>query len=188
MKKTPKICGIVAVGPDNIIGCDGRLPWHSVHDMYYFKQTTMGYPCIFGKNTYENLPKKPLPGRLNVICSSSYQIKRDGDVLYVPSLEEAIKQCGNAERVFICGGAALYKYALEHDLIDTMYLTRIVILNDKLKKQITKNPKANTYFPYKFDWNKWILYSQSWYRNTGILPGKESPDLKAYFYEYKRVR
>lgn len=187
MSKKPVVCGIVAVGPDNIIGHKGTLPWHSKHDFHFFKHTTMGYPCIFGKNTYESLPKKPLPGRLNVVCSSSYQIKRDGDVLYVPSLEEAIKQCGNAERIFICGGASLYKYALERDLIDVMYVTRIRMLDKDAKKQITSNPAVNTYFPYKFTWRGWKVDSKLYNLYNPSLPA-ELPGVRAYFFEYTRVR
>jgi dihydrofolate reductase len=185
LSKKPVVCGIVAVGPNNIIGCDNSMPWHSRRDMAYFRQTTMGHPCIFGKNTYENLPIKPLPGRLNIVCSSSYKIERKGDVLYVPSLEEAIKQCGNTGRVFVCGGAVLYKYALEHNLIDVMFLTRIHILDEALKKQITDGSQFRTYFPYKFDWRQWNLYSV-WDRSS--LSVQEKQNIKAYFYKYERIK
>ena len=186
MNKKPVVCGIVAVGPYNVIGLNGQLPWHSVRDMHFFKQTTMGYPCIFGKTTYENLKKKPLPGRLNIVCSSSYKIERDGDVLRVPSLEEAIKQCGNVGRVFVCGGAVLYKYALEHDLIDIMYVTRIH--DEQLKQQILANPDDFTYFPCKLDWREWSMRGTLFGYNNPYLP-KESSNVKAYFYKYeKRAR
>ena len=147
----------------------------------------MRYPCIFGKNTYENLPIKPLLGRLNIVCSSSYKIEKDGDVLRVPSLEEAIKQCGNTERVFVCGGASVYKYALEHDLIDIMYLTRIRFLDESLKKQILVNETLNTYFPYKFDYRGWKLeYTIECNKEPSSL--LEMPNVKAYFFKYTRVR
>lgn len=188
MNKKPVICGIVAVGPDNIIGCAGHMPWHSKQDLHYFKTMTMGYPCIFGKTTYENLPIKPLPGRLNIVCSSSYKIEQDGDVVHVPSLEEGIKYCGNVSRVFICGGAVLYKYALDKDLIDVMYLTRIHVSDEKLKQYIQKNKKLNTYFPYeKLDWHKWRL-SSSWYNRAKNIKPEELPGIKNCFFEYTRVR
>ena len=192
------ICGIVAVGPNNVIGRDGAMPWHSKQDFWHFKHVTMGCPCIFGKTTYENLPKKPLPGRLNIVCSSSYKIERQGDVIRVPSLEEAIKQSAKGQtsfvpgvgivmydfhRVFICGGAVLYKYALDHDLIDVMYVTKIH--NEQLEKEVRENPNAFTCLPYKFDKSKWrktrIRYQKQ------LLP-EETSATKAVFYKYSRTR
>lgn len=179
------VCGIVAVGPDNVIGCGGVMPWHSKQDLFHFKTITMGYPCVFGKNTYENLPIKPLPGRLNIVCSSSYKIEKYGDVLHVPSLEDAIKQCGNMERVFVCGGAVLYNYALEHDLIDVMYVTQIHLFDEKAKKQIQNSKNTNTYFKYDFDNSKWRRYDIQY--AEGLLP-PEIPNIKAFFYKYVRLR
>lgn len=185
MANKPIVCGIVAVGPDNLIGHAGIMPWHSRQDLYVFKQLTMGHPCIFGKTTYENLPIKPLPGRLNIVCSRSYKIEQIDNVLRVPSLEDGIKQCGNTERVFICGGAVLYDYALKHDLIDIMYLTQIYLFDENLKKQIENNKKLNTYFKYNFDNSKWRMYDMAYAENT--LP-MENPNIKAFFYKYVRLR
>ncbi len=176
------ICGIVAIGPNNVIGRDGKMPWHSKKDLAYFKQTTMNYPCIFGKTTYDNLAIKPLPGRLNIVCSSSYKIEQKDNVLRVPSLEEAIKYCGNTERVFVCGGAVVYKYALDKDLIDVMYVTEI---HDKqLEQDVRENPDAFTYFPCVFDRSKWRK-SKVCYR--GVLP-EDTSVTKAIFYRYTRIR
>lgn len=185
MIKKPLVCGIVAVGPNGIIGCGMHMPWHSKQDLFHFKNTTMGWPCIFGKNTYDNLSIKPLPRRLNIVCSSSYQIAKQGDVLRVPSLEEAIKQCGNTDRVFVCGGAVLYNYALKNDLIDVMYLTQIYLYDEKLKKQIEHSKETNTYFQYSFSDDKWRKYDIPYPEN--ILPA-ENPGIKAFFYKYVRVR
>lgn len=186
IEKRPVVCGIVAVGPNNIIGHNGVLPWHSRQDFYHFKQKTMGYPCVFGKNTYENLPKKPLPGRLNIVCSSSYNFEISDGVIHVPSLEDAIKQCQGDERIFVCGGAMLYKYALEHDLIDVMYLTRICMYDKDAEKQITEKPSLNTYFPYKFSYRNWKM-DNIWYNYRTDFP-KELPGVQAAFFKYTRIR
>lgn len=177
------ICGIVALGPNNVIGHNGVMPWHSRQDFYHFKNMTMGKPCIFGKNTYENLPKKPLPGRMNIVCSSLYKTEQIDGCLHVPSLEEAIKQCGNTDLVFICGGAVLYKYALDKDLIDIMYVTEIQ--TEGLVKEIKANPDAYTYFNYNFDSKKW-LKTQIYYP-SGFLP-EENFGTRALFYKYTRTR
>ena len=181
MQNRPIIYGIVAIGPNNVIGRDNIIPWHSRRDFFHFKRTTMGAPCIFGKNTYDGLSKKPLPGRLNIVCSRSYKTEEIEGVLHVPSLEEAIKQCGNVERVFVCGGAFLYNYALKNDLIDIMYLTRID--DAQLKSEIDKNPKAYTYFDYDFN-------TPNWQRQTILYPSNILPprDLNLHFLKYTRTR
>lgn len=185
MQCKPTICGIVALGPNNVIGRDGVMPWHCSDDLRVFKYLTMGSPCIFGKTTYDNLPLKPLPGRLNIVCSRSYNTEQIDGALHVPSLEEAIYQCGNVQRVFICGGAVLYKYALDNDLIDTMYVSRIFGWN--LKQAINQNPGAYTYFNYQFDVSKWIGGRIDFPPHVFQYPNK-TLGTYATFYRYDRFR
>ena len=52
---------IVAVAKNNVIGRDGALPWHLPSDLKHFKKTTMGYPLIMGRKTYDSIGR-PLPG------------------------------------------------------------------------------------------------------------------------------
>lgn len=185
--KKQTICAIVAVGPDNVIGLDGGMPWHSKQDFYHFKTMTIGNPCIFGKTTFFNLPKYPLPKRPNIVCSSSYKNELNGDVYYASSLESALKHCVEYSQVFICGGGALYKYALTQDLIDIMYLTKIA--SPELVKQIAQNPNAYARFPFDittfFNAPKWsseqIIYPD------GVLPA-EHPGVVAQFLKYTRNR
>ena len=181
--KQPIICGIVAIGPNNVIGHNGSMPWHSRQDFYHFKNKTMGFPCVFGKNTYDGLPIKPLPGRLNIVCSSSYKLESIDDVLHVPSLEQAIKQCGNTDQIFICGGGVLYKYALDKDLIDIMYVTQIQSAG--LAEEVKRNPDAYTYFNYSFEYPKWMKTRIDY--PPRLLP-TEDFGTRALFYKYTRLR
>ena len=47
-----EVCAIFAIGPDNVIGIEDKMPWHSRQDFYHYKKTTMGYPCLFGDRTF----------------------------------------------------------------------------------------------------------------------------------------
>ena len=188
MKSTNQtICAIVAVGPDNVIGLGGGMPWHSKQDFYHFKKMTIGNPCIFGKTTYFNLPKRPLPKRPNIICSSSYHDEVIDDCYCASSLESALKYCYGFQNIFICGGGALYKYAFNQDLIDITYLTKID--SPELSKQIAQNPNAYTRFPFDitafFNTPKWspeqIIYP------SGVLP-VENSGILAQFFKYTRNR
>ena len=187
MIQKQNISAIVAVGPDNVIGLNGVMPWHSRQDFYHFKKMTIGNPCIFGKTTFFNLPKHPLPKRLNIICSSSYQDELIEDCFFASSLENAIKYCYGLPQVFVCGGGALYKYSFDKDLIDTVYLTQIS--SPCLSWSVAKNPGAFTRFPFDistyFDSNKWsneqIVYP------SGVLP-VETSCVTTEFFKYVRTR
>jgi len=65
-----------------------------------------------GRKTWESLPKKPLPGRLNIIISRSLAAGAASDAIVLPSLQEAVQHCADHEKIFICGGASIYREAL----------------------------------------------------------------------------
>ncbi len=186
-KNTPEICAITAVGPKNVIGLNGTMPWHSRQDFYHFIKLTTGYPVIFGKNTFFNLPKYPLPKRLNIVCSSAYKNENLGDFVCVPSLEAAFEYCKGFDKLFICGGAGLYKYALDKDYIDTMYFTRLT--EPTLSAQIIKNPTEFICFPID---TKVLFSSPKWsceriFYPPDVLPLEQS-DIVVEFFKFTRIR
>ena len=157
MEHAPEIIIIAAMAENRVIGKDGALPWSLREDMIRFRELTLGHPCVMGRKTWESLPKRPLPGRLNIVISSRGPAVLAGDrggggvdrrpleegqrpaesegrqaglpakpegrrepgwpgspeeVLTVSSLGEAIRRCGDCGKVFICGGASVYREAL----------------------------------------------------------------------------
>jgi len=62
---------IVAMAENRVIGRDNAMPWSIKGNLAHFKEMTMGWPCIMGRKTWESLPKKPLPGRLNIVISGT---------------------------------------------------------------------------------------------------------------------
>lgn len=116
-----KISIIAALGQNNVIGKDNKLPWHLPADFKRFKQLTMGKPIILGSRTFESIGK-PLPGRINIILTRN-NCSRRPDVLFASSLEEAVALSQNHEELMICGGASVYKQFLP--LATKMYLTLI---------------------------------------------------------------
>ncbi|MDR2608402.1 MAG: dihydrofolate reductase [Treponema sp.] len=112
---------IAAMAENRIIGRDGRLPWSISEDMKHFRELTRGWPCIMGRKTWESLPKKPLPGRPNIVVSKS--LARSSEAAVFPSLEEALKQYRDSAKVYICGGGMLYREAMEY--ADSIELTLI---------------------------------------------------------------
>ena len=63
---------IAAMAENRVIGKNNVIPWSVKEDMARFRQLTSGWPCVMGRKTWESLPKKPLPGRLNVIISGKF--------------------------------------------------------------------------------------------------------------------
>jgi dihydrofolate reductase len=113
---------IVAVSRNGVIGRDGGLPWHVSSDLKRFKAMTMGKPVIMGRKTWESLPKKPLPGRRNIVITRQADYAAPGaDV--VESAAAALELCSEAPEVAVIGGGEIYR--MFWDQADRLYLTEI---------------------------------------------------------------
>jgi dihydrofolate reductase len=102
---------IAAIAANNIIGNRGKIPWHISEDFKRFKRLTLGHPVIMGRRTYESLPLKPLPGRLNIVITGKAGFEAEG-VTTAPSLKEAIAQYASREKLFLIGGEQVYRDGL----------------------------------------------------------------------------
>ena len=104
---------IAAVAENRVIGKDNALPWSLPEDMAHFRKLTMGWPCVMGRKTWESLPRRPLPGRLNIIVSKTLRggSSANDDVKIFSSLPAAIAHCAAYQKIFICGGASIYAEA-----------------------------------------------------------------------------
>ena len=66
-------------------------------------------------------------------------------VLVAHSVEEALAIAGGDPEPFIGGGAEIYRIALERDLVDRLFLTRV-----------HAEVEGDTVFP-EVDWDRWLL-------------------------------
>lgn len=120
----PCISMIAAVAKkDRAIGKDNALLWHIPEDFQHFKKMTSGHAIIMGENTFKSIGKA-LPNRTNIVLSLSPDFAPEG-CLVVRSLDEALAaaQEYEAEEIFICGGASIYKQFIP--LADRLYLTLV---------------------------------------------------------------
>jgi len=140
---------IVAVSENGVIGRDGGLPWRLSADLKHFKKTTMGHHLVIGRRTWDEVGK-PLPGRTMVVVTRNRRFA-PADVLVAHSLEEALDITGDDDEPFIGGGAHIYRMALENDLVDRIYLTRIHADVD-----------GDTFFP-EVDLEMWELVSEEYH-------------------------
>jgi dihydrofolate reductase len=100
---------VVAVAQNGVIGKDGAIPWHISDDMKRFKALTLGHTVVMGRKTWDSLPKKPLPGRINVVVTRQEDWQADGAVR-ASSLGHAT--AGTSGTVMVIGGAEIYERAL----------------------------------------------------------------------------
>lgn len=131
--RRPHLISVASVGLNNELGRDGDLCWHISEDLRHFKELTMGGAVIMGRKTWESLPKKPLPGRLNIVVTGRPEFNEPG-ALRAGSLEEALSMADDRE-IFIIGGESIYRQAMP--FVDRLELTRIY----------AAEPAADKYFP-----------------------------------------
>lgn len=100
---------VVAIAENGVIGKDGKIPWHISEDLKRFKAMTMGRTVVMGRKTWDSLPRKPLPGRINVVLTRQKGWKADGAVA-VASLDETIRTA--SDDIMVIGGGEIYRQAL----------------------------------------------------------------------------
>lgn len=115
---------IAAMTKKGVIGKEGKIPWDIPEDLKLFKKITSGSIVIMGRKTFESL-KRPLPNRKNYVVSKSIkESDRLKNVSYFTSLNDAVAAgAKEKEKIFIIGGAAVYKQAL--DMADRLYISLI---------------------------------------------------------------
>lgn len=142
---------IAAVAYNGVIGNGGKMPWKCPEEMKFFKEKTLNHPVIMGRKTWDSLHVKPLPYRYNIIITRDKTFHNAEQELefgptFVPSIEDALNYIDDTmtHEAFIIGGAEIWKYALDQDYVDRMYIN---VLNESYG--------GDVYFPY-YDEKKWI--------------------------------
>ena len=117
-----RIAFVVAVSRNGVIGRAGGLPWHISSDLKRFKAITMGKPLIMGRKTWESLPKKPLPGRQNIVITRQKNYQAEGAVV-VGDAASALAVAGEVEEICVIGGGEIFANFLAK--ADRIYLTEV---------------------------------------------------------------
>jgi len=108
---------IVACDPKGGIGYQCKLPWDKIQgDLPRFKALTDGQTIVMGRNTWDSLPKKPLPNRNNIILTKLDFTNLPPNACVAHSLDEL------DNNAWIIGGAKLINTSWEY--VDEIHLTR----------------------------------------------------------------
>jgi dihydrofolate reductase len=137
---------VVARAANGVIGRDGDLPWRLKSDLALFKANTLGKPVIMGRKTWDSLPRKPLPGRMNVVLTRDQSFEPQGAVpceTWMEALQIAKEHAADDEvgEVCVIGGRALFELALPK--AKRLYLT-----------EVAAEPAGDVHFP-DFDESAW---------------------------------
>ena len=126
------ISGIVCVDKNWAIGkndAEGKpqLLFKLPEDLKMFKRLTTGMIVVMGYTTYLSLPKKPLPGRINLVL---WDKATSPDVLpgcitfnNFDNLLHFVKILSKQYHVFVIGGASVYKLFLPY--YDSIAITKV---------------------------------------------------------------
>lgn len=99
------------------IGKDGEIPWHIPEELEHFKEETYGHPVIMGRKTFEGIVEKlrgPLPGRLNIVLSSSESYNYPQTVT-ARNKQAALEAAEDSfeDEVYIAGGQSVYEQFID---------------------------------------------------------------------------
>src|SRR3954452_12617728 len=119
---------IVAVAENGVIGANGAIPWRLKSDMQRLKAMTMGKPIVMGRKTFESFPRRPLPGRTNIVVTRDAAYRAAGAVVTTSFADAEAIASGDALRRFateiaIIGGADIYAQWM--DRADRLEITEV---------------------------------------------------------------
>jgi dihydrofolate reductase len=134
----PQIVLIVAVAENGVIGARGAIPWRLKSDIQRLKAMTMGKPIVMGRKTFESFPRRPLPGRTNILVTRDASYRAAGAVVTTSFADARAVALGDALRRFateiaVIGGAEIYAQWM--DVADRLEIT-----------EVHARPEGDTYF------------------------------------------
>lgn len=162
------ISAIVAVDDNWGIGFNGELLEHIPDDLKRFKELTTNHIVIMGRKTWDSLPNKPLPNRLNFVITRSP--RRFGEMTAFIHMNELISRMNTVEddeEWFIIGGGAIYEELLP--FCNRVYITKIY----------KNHENVDTYFPNLDKMDDWTVTEKSSVYKYN--------DLSYQFWQYDRI-
>ncbi len=154
----------MAIGRRREFGFENRLLFRLKADMANFRKVTAQTPLVMGRKTWESFPKRPLPGRPNIVVTRNPDFEAPGAFVFsslLPALAAARAMAARAGigEVSIVGGAEIYAAGLD-------VATHITLTEVDAERQ------ADVFFP-EFDRREW--------RETSVQRFEADADNEAAF-------
>lgn len=153
------------------IGKANGLMFSIPADMKFFRETTTGNVVVMGSNTLKSFPGgRPLKNRTNIVLWPGGE-KRD-DCTVVGSLDELFAEIKkyNSDKVFVIGGAMMYKTLLPY--CDEVLVTRVETVGgaDAYFENLDNNPDFElVYCSQPQETNGYIIRFTT-YKNKNVKP------------------
>ncbi|MDP4290346.1 MAG: dihydrofolate reductase [Bacteroidota bacterium] len=141
---------IAAIDQNNGLGYKNHLLCHLHDDLKNFKRLTSGHTVVMGHKTWDSLSVKPLPNRKNIVLSRQSNATFAAGVASM-SVNDLLASCSEDEKVFIMGGAEVYKQFIA--IADRLIITHI-----------QHSFIADVFFP-EIDEEKWIKIKETKHPN-----------------------
>ncbi len=160
---------IAAVGKNGAIGMENKLIWSLPSDLKRFKALTMGYPILMGRKTFESIGRA-LPGRKNIVISSTVEPGALPDVIVASSFQKAVEIASKdaTEEAFVIGGERVFREALPR--ANKLYITLVD----------TDEP-GDTFFP-QIDYSVWHEVGRE------SVPQTDRDQYPFIYINYERIR
>lgn len=140
---------IAAIAKNGVIGRNnGELPWHIKEEFQHFKQTTLGFPIIMGRKTFDSL-RNPLKHRFNIVITRKVNLENDvDDLVFLDSINKAVAfaETLGKEKVFIIGGGDIYRQSL-------------LIADEMILSFLNFDAEGEIFFP-EFNKDEWEVVSE----------------------------
>lgn len=120
MYKDKKVIHIVCTGKNGEIGYKNNLLFSLPPDMKFFREQTLGHVLLMGRKTVESLPS-PLDRR--IVLKVSNQEYAYSSLRVSLSDAEEYSDLLNTDKIFIAGGAKLYRSSF--DIADELLITEV---------------------------------------------------------------
>ncbi len=136
----------MAIGRRGEFGLNNRLLFRLKADMANFRSVTAKTPLVMGRKTWESFPKRPLPGRPNIVCTRNLEFKAPGACVFSslpPALAAARAMAAEqgVGEVCVIGGAEIYAQGLE-------------VATDITLTEVEAEREADVFFP-AYDHKAW---------------------------------
>lgn len=137
---------VAAIGRRGELGFGNKLLFRLKAEMANFRKVTAKTPLVMGRKTWESFPKRPLPGRPNIVATRNLDFAAPGAFVFSslpPALAAARAMAAQAgiPEVSIIGGVEIFAAGLE--VATHMTLT-----------EVEAEAEADVFFP-EFDRNAW---------------------------------
>lgn len=137
---------VAAIGRRGELGFENRLLFRLKADMANFRRITAKTPLVMGRKTWDSFPKRPLPGRPNIIATRNLEFEAPGAFVFsslppAVAAGRAMAARAGVDEISILGGVDIFSATLA--IATHMTLT-----------EVEAERKADVFFP-EFDRAEW---------------------------------